>query len=131
MSPAKVAAALIAAAGGDPGVLDLAMPDGRTIGAWLDSAGVQVLSARETAHLFGVNHTTVRRWVREGALRDVFADMPTGRVGVARCEVDQIVTGAGVVAAPEAGAAGSLTVLGRNHGGPTNRTTGGSHPPAA
>lgn len=66
MNPAKVAAALIAAAGGNPGVLDLAMPDGRTIGAWLDSAGVQVLSAREAAHLFGVNHTTVDR-LRGGA----------------------------------------------------------------
>lgn len=90
-----------------------------------------VLSPREAADLLGVDHTTVRRWVRAGACPNAFARLPGTRIGVPRWWVDQIVTGAGVVAAPEAGAAGSLTVLGRNHGGPTNRTAGGSHPPAA
>lgn len=90
-----------------------------------------VLSPREAAALLGVSHQTMRRWVADGAAPNAFAHLPGTRIGVPRWWVDQIVTGAGVVAAPEAGAAGSLSVVRRNDGGPTNRTADGSNPSAA
>ena len=90
-----------------------------------------VLSPREAAAMLGVSHQTVRRWVASGDCPDAFAHLPGARIGVPRWWVDQIASGGGVVAAPEAGAAVSLTVLGRNHGDPNNRTADDSNPSAA
>lgn len=90
-----------------------------------------VLSPREAAALLGVSHQTMRRWVADGAAPDAFAHLPGARIGEPRWWVDQIVSCVGVVADHGAGAAGSLSVVRRNAGGPTNRTADGSNPSAA
>lgn len=90
-----------------------------------------VLSPREVAELLGVDHTTVRRWVREGAVRDVFADLPGARMGIARSWVERLVSPepSVVVGMGDGGAASLPAPAGR--GTPTLRTVRGSHPRTA
>jgi hypothetical protein len=44
--------------------------------------GAQVLSPGKVAAVLGVDPSTVRRWVRDGAVPNVFEDLPTDRVGI-------------------------------------------------
>lgn len=47
-----------------------------------DLGSVQVLSPGQVAQVLGVDPSTVRRWVRDGAVPNVFADLPTDRLGI-------------------------------------------------
>lgn len=95
-----------------------------------------LLYVGQTANIgrrLAASHQTVRRWVADGALRDVFAHMPGNRVGIARAEVERLISPPepSVVVGQGSGATGSLSVIRRNTGGPTNRTADGSNPSAA
>ncbi len=46
------------------------------------SFDAQVLSPGRVARVLGVDPSTVRRWVRDGAVPNVFADLPTDRLGI-------------------------------------------------
>lgn len=86
-----------------------------------------VLSPREAADLLGVDHTTVRRWVRQGACPNAFAHLPGTRIGVPRWWVEQIVSPPVVVAGVGDGGAAPLTATAEG-GTPTLRTVRGSYP---
>lgn len=91
-----------------------------------------VLTPREAAGLLGVDHTTVRRWIKDGACPDVFANLPGTRLGVPRWWVDRIISppepsvvvgrGSGGAASPSAAA---------ECGTPTLRTVPGVAAPGA
>lgn len=48
----------------------------------LEFGDAQVLSPGQVARVLGVDPSTVRRWVRDGAVPNVFADLPTDRLGI-------------------------------------------------
>ena len=52
----------------------------------------EVLSPRQAAEILGVHHTTVRRWVAEGACPNVFANLPGTRVGIPAWWVEQLIS---------------------------------------
>lgn len=93
---------------------------------------VLVLTPRQAADLLGVDHTTIRRWVREGHCPDVFADLPTHRLGIPRWWVDRIVSPPPVVVSGvEAGGPAVAVPHGNNGGGSHLRTVPGAATPGA
>ena len=92
----------------------------------------QVLSPGQVATRLGVDDSTVRRWVRAGACPNVFASLPGTRIGIPAWWVEQLISPEPpVVVGQGSGATGSLSVIRRNTGGPTNRSADGSNPSAA
>lgn len=92
-----------------------------------------VLTCGQVAEIVGADESTVRRWVRNGEAPD--AGLPGHRIGIPSWWVTDRVT-AGRRTSPEPsvvggrdGATGSLSVIRRNTGGPTNRTARGAATP--
>ena len=90
-----------------------------------------VLTPRQAAAKLGVDHTTIRRWVRSGHCPDAFASLPTTRIGIPTWWVEALISPepSVVVGAGDGGAASLPTSVGR--GAPTLRTVRGSHPRTA
>lgn len=91
-----------------------------------------VLTPREAAALLGVDHTTVRRWIKDGACPNVFAHLPGTRLGVPRWWVDRIISPPpSVVVGVEAGGPAAAVPHDNNGGGSHLRTVPGVAAPGA
>lgn len=91
-----------------------------------------VLTPRHAAELLGVDHTTIRRWVRDGACPNVFAHLPGTRIGVPRWWVDRIISPPpSVVVGVEAGGGAASPSAAAECGTPTLRTVPGVAAPGA
>lgn len=89
-----------------------------------------VLSPDQVADLFGVDPSTVRRWVRTGHCPNAFATLPGTRIGIPRWWVDQIISAPPVVVGAESGGAAPRPAA-AGSGTPTLRSVRGSHPRTA
>lgn len=97
----------------------------------LDDA--QVLSPGQVARVLGVDPSTVRRWVREGAVPNVFADLPTDRLGIPTWWVAERVCppAPAVVSGQQVGGSAASLPASAGSGGPHLRTVPGAATPGA
>lgn len=91
----------------------------------------QVLSPAQAAAVLGVHPNTIRNMVKRGELRDAFAHLELRRIGIARADLEQLISPAPVVVAGRESGPAAAVPHGNNGGGPHLRTVPGGATPGA